>query len=114
MAVKNSIQAIELTSIDSATFTGAYQAINASGLDNSCFMIRIINNSNRDITISYDGTNDHDFVQDTLSLQVNFQTNAQPNTNIANIRKGTIVYVKGTAGGTGLVYLAAYYQAQAN
>jgi len=109
MAVKNSVQAIVLTSIDSATFTGAYQAVNTSGLDKNCFMIRIINNSTHDVTVSYDGTHDHDFVPHGTVAQISFQTNAQPNNFTANLAKGTVVYVKGTAG-AGLVYLAGYFQ----
>ena len=109
MAVKNSVQALALTSIDSATFTGAYQAVNAAGLSKNCFMIRLTNNSNKDITVSYNGTTDHDFVKAGASIQLEFQTNSQPNNLIANMAAGTIVYVKGAAG-TGLVYLAGYYQ----
>ena len=109
MAVKNSVQAIALTSIDSATFTGAYQVINAAGLTKNCFMIRLTNNSNKDITVSYNGTVDHDFVKAGTFIQLPFQENAQPNNLIANMSMGTIVYVRGAAG-AGLVYLAGYYQ----
>ena len=109
MAVKNSVQAIALTSIDSATFTGAYQAVNASGLAKNCFMIRITNNSNKDVTVSYNGTTDHDFIKAGTFIQLPFQEMAQPNNLIANMALGIIVYVKGAAG-VGLVYLAGYYQ----
>lgn len=109
MSVKNSIQAIALTSIDSATFTGSYQAINSSGLSKNCFMIRITNNSNKDVTVSYNGSTDHDFIKAGTSIQLSFQDMAQPNNFIANMSLGTIVYVKGAAG-AGLVYLAGYYQ----
>lgn len=97
-----------LTSINSATFAGAYQAINTA-LTNPPFLIRIINNSNTDVTISYDGTNDHDFLPKNQSLQLNFQTNARPNGFVALLKANTIVYVKGAAG-VGLVYFAAYFQ----
>ena len=109
MAAKNRVNNITLTSIDSATFTGALQVINTNGLDESCFLIRIINNSDKDITISYDGLIDHDFVGTLSTLQLPAQSNAQPSSFISNISKGTKVYVKGAAG-TGLVYLAGYYQ----
>ena len=33
---KNYIEAIPLTSIDSSTFTGNYQAVNAAGLTEAC------------------------------------------------------------------------------
>lgn len=110
MAVKNVVKSIALTSIDSATFTGSYQVINTNGLDQACFLLRIINNSNRDITVSYDGTTDNDFVPDASVLEIASQGNSQPNNFIALFSKGLKVYVKGTAGGTGLVYLVGYYQ----
>lgn len=110
MAVRNSISPVVLTSINSGTFTGNYQVINATGLPYACFMIRIINNSDRDVTVSFDGTNDNDFVQDTQSIQIESQTNSQPNNFTCLFPKGTKVYVKGLAGGTGLVYLAGYAQ----
>jgi len=112
MAVKNSVNQIPLTSINSAAFTGAYQLISgAAGITNSCFLIRIINNSNQNITISYDGVNDHDFLPTLMTLQLPFQSNSQPNNFNANLSKGTKIYVKGAAG-AGLVYLAGYFQAQ--
>jgi hypothetical protein len=106
---KNSIAPIPLTSIDSATFTGAYQLVSgAGGLTNACFLIRIINNSTKDVTISYNGTNDHDFVPAGKEVQLQFQTNKSPQGYAALIAQGTKIYVKGAAG-VGLVYLSGYF-----
>lgn len=113
MAVKNIVLPITLTSIDSATVTGSYQAINSSGLPKACFLLRITNASNKDVTVSFDGSTDQEYVVAGTSLPLNFQTNAQPNTNIANMAQGTKVYVKGAAG-TGSIFLSGYYQPQAN
>ncbi len=119
MAVKNQVKAILMTSIDATTFTGAYLPINPLGLPNPCFLIRIINNSNMPITISYDQTipsdakSDADFLPANEELQLNFQTNSQPSNWWANLQQGTIVYVKGAVG-TGKVYLVGYYQPTAN
>jgi hypothetical protein len=108
-AVKNIVQAIPLTSITSASVTGSYAAINSTGLPNACFMIEIINNSTMDVTVSYDGTNDHEFVPTLTTTKLEFQTNSQPGNYLANLALGTKVYVKGTAG-TGSVFLAGYFQ----
>lgn len=113
MSVRNSVAAIALTSIDSSTFTGSYQLINTGGLANACFLLRIINNSNRDVTISYDGSTDNDVVQTLATIQLPLQSNNQPTNNIALIPKGTKVWVKASAG-TGSVYLAGYTQVVAN
>lgn len=113
MAVRNTILAIPLKSIDSATFTGAYQLVTtAAGIPNACFMLRLVNNSNVPVTVSYDGTTDHDEVQAGATLIVPPSTISQPNNFLANFAQGTKVYVKGAAG-AGLVYLAGYYQPSA-
>lgn len=106
---KDRVNAIPLTNIASSTVSGTYQAINTSGLDHPCFLVRIINNSTQDVTISYDGTTDNDYLRTTESLPLNFQTNGRPSNNVANLPKGSKIYVKGTAG-TGNIYVAGYYQ----
>lgn len=113
MSVKNSVAAIPLKSIDSSAFTGSYQLIYSGGTPNACFLLSIINNSNKDVTVSYDGTNDHDFVPTLKIRDLPVQTNSQPNNKTALFAAGTKVWVKGAAG-TGSVYLAGYYQATAS
>jgi hypothetical protein len=109
MALKNSVQAIPLSSIASSTVSGSYQAINSGGLPNPCFLIRITNGSNMAVTISYDGSTDQEYLAAGAILQLSLQANSQPSNFVTNMSKGTIVYVKGTAG-TGSVYLSGYYQ----
>ena len=109
MAISNFVFPVPLTSIDSVGVSGTYAAINAGGLPNACFQIKIVNNSTKDVTVSWDGTNDHDYIPTLSTATFPFQSNAQPNAAQAQVRKGTTIYVKGTAG-TGLVYLMGYYQ----
>lgn len=109
MALKNIIKAVPLTTFNSTGLSGTYQAINAGGLPSSCFLIRITNGSGVPITISYDGTTDGDWLASNGTLQLNGQTNADPQSGIANWPIGTKIFVKGTAS-TGLIYLSAYYQ----
>jgi len=109
MSLKNSVSLILLTSIDSATIAVInYTAINPTGLGAPCFLIRIINNSNEDITVSFDGINDNEFVPKTSYIAINTQTNAAPNNYVSKFSQGTKIYVRGTAG-IGLIYLAGYY-----
>lgn len=111
MAVRNYVSAAILTSVNSNTFNAAYHPINTGGLPAPCFLIRIINESDEDVLVSYDGgITASDFVPHGTTLQLPVQSNAQPNNFIANFKKGTVVSVNGAAAGTGLVYLAAYYQ----
>ena len=108
MALKNIIQAIPLTNIASSTVSSTYQAINSTGLPSACSIIRIINNSTDDVTVSYDGTNDHEYVPKATVVQLSFEANAQPNNFVSVLPIGTRVYVKGTAG-TGNIYLSGYF-----
>lgn len=110
MAVKNAVKAVEMFFISSAIIeSDEYTAINSGGLPSACFLLRIVNDSDQGVLVSYDGVTDHDFVPQDKTLQLPFQSNSQPNNNVALIPKGTVVYVKGTAG-DGDIYVAAYYQ----
>jgi len=113
MAVKNIVLPIPLSSINSSTFSGAYQLLSgAAGITNACIILRIVNNSTMDVTVSYDGTNDHDYVLTKTTRDIQFQTNALPQSNSCSLAQGTKIYVKGSAG-VGLVYLSGFYQPQA-
>lgn len=105
---QNSVKPLVLTNISSTTVGGTYAAINASGFEHAPFFIRIINHSDKDITVSYNGVDDHEFVITGSVFELSSQTNSQPNAQVALLPKKTVVYVKGTAG-TGTIYLSGYY-----
>lgn len=105
MAAKNNVLAIPLSTV---SVGGAYQAFTT--LPHNCFLLRIVNASNNQVTISYDGSTDADVILQSGFLQIDAQTNAQPNNFLANFAKNLTVYVKGS--GAGNVYLAGYYQPQ--
>lgn len=106
MAVKNSVLPITRSSV---SVNGSYQAFTA--LPQACFLIRILNESNASIDISFDGSTDADRLMTNSVLQINAQANSQPNNYIANFAKNQIIYVKGA--GAGNVYLVGYYQPSA-
>ncbi len=107
--MKNSIRADAVVIFNSSGLSTSYQALNAGGLTGPTVLLRLYNGSSKDLIISYDGVVDHDFVKSGDTLILNFQNNAAPNSNVAMLRKGTIVYIKGNSSGTGLISLAAYY-----
>ena len=107
---QNYLQAIEGETFNAATLTGTPQPINPNGLPEACNILRITNASTVAVAISYDGVTDNDAVLSNQVLTLNAQTNALPNGNVALFRKGTIVYVYGTAAGVGEIILAGYYQ----
>lgn len=108
MAITNTIAAIERADFNTNTLTGGFD-VAYLGLPQAISILRIVNDSNRDIAISYDGSHAHDFVAANSVVQLPFQSNNRPASKISQLPKGTNIYVKGAAGGTGYVYIAGYY-----
>lgn len=107
MAVNNRVLAVPLQKLIYSSVGAAYTLVGV--LTQPCFLIRIYNGTGEDVTISYDGTNDHEYLASSGVLELGAQTNAQPNNYIANFPLGFSVYVKGTEGMAGYVYFSGYY-----
>jgi len=107
---KSSISALTMATFAGTSLTTAYQAINAGGFAKSIILIRLINDTNKDLTISYDGITANDFVVAEKTFELYLQTNLTLNSGIAQMKKGTVVYIKSDAAGTGTAYLTGYYQ----
>ena len=105
---QNSVKALELSIIDSVVIDTTYQSLNSAGFAHPIFFLRIINDSNEAVTISYDGVNDNDYIPANSVLEVPAQANAQPNARYALFNAYTQVYVKGDSG-TGVVVMTGYY-----
>lgn len=95
-----------LRSIDSATFTGNYQAVGAA-LSNGARIVKFTNNSSVQITISWDGINDNEILPANSFLLLDISANRE-NTCYLEIKVGTQFYAKG-ASGTGSLYISVYY-----
>jgi hypothetical protein len=95
-----------LRSIDSATFTGSYQAVGTPLLHPS-YILKLINNSTSLVTISIDGINDVD-VAPANSFWLYDEGKAGLNAAYPAMPQGTQIMVKGSAG-TGSVYLVSQY-----
>jgi len=107
---KSFVKAIVFTDVDASTFGAGFVPINPNGLEEACFLIRIINASNVTVSISYDGVVAHDILLPNNTLQLDFQSNSSPNGHIAWLRKGTVVYADSALAGVGAVVLVGYYQ----
>jgi len=95
-----------LRSIDSATFTGVYQAL-GSPLRYPSYICKLVNNSNVLVTISIDGIDDMD-VAPGGSFWLYDEGKAGLNAAYPALPQGTQIMVKGSAG-VGLVYLVSQY-----
>lgn len=93
-------------SIDASTFTGSYQAL-GTPLSHPSYILKMVNNSNKDVDISIDGSTDIDIAPaGTFWLYDEGKVGA--NATLPAVPKGTQIYVKGSAG-TGSVYLISQY-----
>ena|SRR5580765_7356656 len=96
-----------LKSIDSATFTGSYQAI-GTATTHEARIFKIVNNSNVGVTISLDGSTDMDFIPPATFVLYDLGTNRGNPTASLVLQRGTQFYIKGAAG-MGLVYAVVMY-----
>src|SRR5256885_1351639 len=99
-----------LRSIDSATFTGSYQNL-GTALANAASIIKIVTNSTVLVTVSIDGTNNHDILPATSFVLYDITSDSPHETDSIFVEKGRQYRVKGVAG-TGSVYLVVQYITQ--
>lgn len=109
MQQNNIAKAAIITSILSTALTADLAPINTDGLPAACFMLRLTNGGTTVVSVSFDGVNINEVVLPGDTFPLATQTNAQPPNYVNLWPKGMIVYVSGTAGTDGSVYLSAYY-----
>ena len=95
-----------LRSINSAGFTGAYQALGIV-LAHNPFLWKIVNVSTVTVTISLDGVVDHDICPAGSFFLYDEGANASREGGLT-VAKGTQIWVKGAAG-LGFVYLVVQH-----
>ena len=95
-----------LRSINSTTFTGSYQKV-GTALAYPVRIVKFMNLSGVDVTVSWDGVNDHDVIAAGGFLLLDVSSNRET-ANQCTIAAGTQFYVKASAS-TGLFYISVYY-----
>lgn len=96
-----------LKSLDTATLSGSYVPI-GTPLQNAASILKIVNNSNVDLLISTDGTNDKDIVPSGTFTLYDAGTNKGSALAFMAFPKGTQFSAKSTVG-IGSVYVVALY-----
>ena len=91
--------------IDSATFTGAYQALGAK-LTKPIRIMKFVNLSNVSVTISFDGATDHDIIPSEGFALYDF-TSDKVQDDGYYVSAGTQIWIKGAAG-VGSVFLVCF------
>lgn len=102
------VSADSLRSLAFGSISGTYAAI-GTAFEHPMRMVKVINKTNTDMIISFDGTNDHDYIISGTSAQYEVAANEVGSAGWF-FRVGTTVYVKQvSAPGSGAVYVAALY-----
>lgn len=111
----NRVRALQRVGLASGLVGNAYTqigfAVIPNGWPNAPFIFRLVNATNQDVDISYDGVTDNDFLAANQTLQLTTQTNSAYNIDCAIFPIGTKVYVKGLPG-NGTLWLTGYYLQQ--
>lgn len=113
MGQENNFRAVPLSIFDSAGLSGTFTALNGTGPTEPLRVMRIMNRSDQDLTLSY-GTVvplvAEDFISAGDTLLLDLQTNNQgiagkQGTWLASINQ--VIFGTGTAG-TGNIYIIGY------
>jgi hypothetical protein len=107
---KNIVKAIPLGTFDAANLTAAYQPIYPGGLPHAISLLHIVNRSNVDFLLSYDGATDNDYISVDGDYFLPFQMNSQPHNQVMQVPAGALLSVKWVlAAGIGTIYISGYY-----
>ena len=107
----NFIKSIEIQSIDVSTILAETWSEIGNPLEGALSYIKITNDSNTDIIISFDNSaakEDNLYILADTSREIYFQSNSVPTNYTSKLRKHSVAYIRGTAG-VGNVYLEGFY-----
>lgn len=117
MAVKNYIQAVPLLTVANGSLNNSTYTL-MGNLDQACFTIKILNDTDGDLLLSYNGVDDHDRIESINSfttephfIEIPVAAAVLAAGDRSLWRKGQPIYAKyeGSAASTGNVYLSGYY-----
>ena len=89
-------------SLDATTLTGGYDEL-CDGLDYPAYLVRFTSTSDEPVEISFDAIYDHEFLPAGKTVEL-----TGSHMEKCEFPKGQKVWVKGTAGKIGYIYMSAY------
>lgn len=107
----NYVQWIPMATYDTAGLTGSYAAMNGSGTTQPVKILMFYNASDVLVTCSFDNSNAHFVIPAGGTLIIDVQTNKDTTSGGDghwNVKKGQIIYGKGSAG-SGNLYISGAY-----
>lgn len=109
MAFKNQINALSIAGLSATLFNNTYQQL-STGIAHPCYLLRITNDSDQDVFVSFNGSTGHEFIAAGKTVDFTAPAVSPGVSGVAYFGKGTPVYIKGASAGTGYVYLSGFYQ----
>ena len=108
----NRLYPLPFSIFEAGTLSNAYQLVTITPFAEPCNLIRLVNNSDVAVMISYDGVNDHDAILADRAVTINAQLNKRPTCPHTKFTRGTNVYVKQILGPgkRGFLRVIGYYQ----
>ncbi len=107
MVPNNKIRSQTLITLSAAAINAATYTLIGT-FSNPSSIIRMVNDSDTSVMISFNGTTDNDYVAKNSSATLPFQTNSLLPGKTTLLPANISVYAKGTAG-TGTIAIASYY-----
>ena len=104
---QNTLKAFELVPVDVSALTAAYSAMTYA-YGHPIVRLHIYNNSDVDVSLSYDGSTTHDIIVSKTEFTIVPPLSSIPNNKVAVFGQYTILYGAAKSG-TGNLYIAAYY-----
>lgn len=117
----SSFTCVEMAICVSTDLNSSYKAMNSStyqtgtsseGFEYDIKILKMYNDSDVGVTISYDGIINHDYLPSKgtmiIDLQTNHADNAAYGAGTLNGRQGQLVYGKQTGATTGNIYISGY------
>lgn len=96
-----------LRTVAASAFTGSYQVMGGPLLY-PCRIVKFTNTSAVSVTVSWDGTNDHDIIPAGGFLLIDVTSNREDPGGQLAIAAQTQFYIKASAS-TGSMYMSAYF-----
>jgi hypothetical protein len=106
---QDTYKALPMVIVNSATLGVNYRSLNGGGFPVPVVYMRIMNGSNRDLLISYDGDDVHDLVGANSEVVIIPPISSLPNNKSAAISANLPIYGANAGGATGLINIVTYY-----
>lgn len=111
MGVVNRVYSNTFTYFDATLLDLTFQVCDP-GILNPCIMLKIVNTSDANVIISYDGVHGHDVILASSDIVLPFQEGSRQPGHKAMFARGTPVYLMAENGAAqlGEVFIISYYQ----